>query len=67
MRLVRDAISDGLTEEEADVIEGGGSDGEATSAVPDDVPLVGTQAAVGELWEEHGHLQYITQSGEFWD
>ena len=47
-------VSDCLAEEEADVIEGGCSDCEALFAVPDNVPLVWTQAVVGELWEEGG-------------
>lgn len=42
-----DAVSGGLAEEEADVIEGGSSDGEALLAAPNNVPLVWTQAVVG--------------------
>lgn len=49
-----DAVSDCLAEEEANVIEGGSSDGEALLAVPNNVPLVWTQAVAGELWEEEG-------------
>lgn len=50
--LVRDAICDCLAEEEADVIDGGRSDGEALLAVPNNVPVVRAQAEVGELLEE---------------
>lgn len=39
---MRDAIGDCLAKEEADVMEGRGSDGESLLAVPDDVPLVWT-------------------------
>lgn len=52
-----DAVSDCLAVEEADVIEGGGSDGEALLAVPNDVPLVWTHAVAGKLWEEGGEDQ----------
>lgn len=51
-RIVFHAISDGLAVEEADVIVGGRSDGEALLAVPDNVPLVWFKAKVGELWED---------------
>lgn len=51
-RLVCDAVSDCLAEEHANVKEGGRSDGEALLAVPNNVPLVGTQAVVGVLLEE---------------
>lgn len=48
-RLVRHAVDEGLAEEEVDVVEGGSPDGEAPPGAPHDVPLVGTQAVVGEL------------------
>lgn len=51
---MRDAICDCLAVEEANVIDGGSSDGEALLAVPNNVPLVWTQAEVGELWEDGG-------------
>lgn len=51
---MRDAVSDCLAEKEADVIEGGSSDGEALLAVPNNVPMVRTQAVAGELWEKGG-------------
>lgn len=47
-----DAASGCLAVEEANVIKGGSSDGEALLAVPNNVPLIWTQAVVGELWEE---------------
>lgn len=49
---MRDAVSDCLAEEEANVIEGGSSDGEALLAIPNNVPLVWTHAVIGELWED---------------
>lgn len=66
-----DAVSDCLAVEEANVIEGGSSDGEALLAVPNDVPLVWTQAVVGELWEEGGEdnthrMFYSTRSMTTW-
>lgn len=48
---MRDAIGDCLAVEEANVIEGGSSNGESLLAVPNNVPLVWTQAVAGELWE----------------
>lgn len=47
-------VSGCLTVEEADVVEGGSSDGEASLAVPNNVPLVWTQAVVGVLYAEGG-------------
>lgn len=55
MWLVCDTISDGLAEEEADVMDSGSLNGKALFAVPDNVPLVWTQTLVGELWEEGGN------------
>lgn len=48
-RFVRDVIDAGLTVKEGNVEEGGASDCESLSAVPDDVPLVWTQAKVTVL------------------
>lgn len=48
-RFVRDVIDAGLTEKDGNVEEGGASDSESLSAVPNDVPLVWTQANVTVL------------------
>lgn len=53
-RLVFDFVTSGLAEEEADVKEGGSFDSEASPAVPDNIPLVWTQAAAVGLWEKQG-------------
>lgn len=47
-----DPVNSCRAEERADVKEGGSSDGESLLAVPNNVPLVWTQALVGELWQE---------------
>lgn len=49
-----DAVHDCLAVEEANVIDGGSSDGEALLAVPNNVPVVRAQAEVGELLEDRG-------------
>lgn len=49
-----DYVTSGLAEEEADVKEGGRSDCEASPAVPDNVPLVWTQAVAAVLWKRQG-------------
>jgi len=64
-RLVFNSVDEGLAEEEADVMEGGCSDGEALLTVPHNVPLVWTQAPGGKLCGRHGedntlHIFYST-------
>lgn len=48
-RFVRDVVDDRLAEKHGDVEEGGASDSEALPAVPNNVPLVWTQAVVVDL------------------